>query len=102
MLSVTFVLKIKISRALLYAALAGYALWVVFPMVWVAYSSLKSDREIFTDAFALPSADVARITELLLTDTPGESDIADAMGEIINIVAGGVKTHRLASLSFTA
>lgn len=42
---------------MLFAALAGYALWVVFPMVWVGYSSLKSDREIFTDAFALPSAD---------------------------------------------
>lgn len=59
MISVSSLLKnrFSISRAVLFAALAGYALWVVFPMVWVAYSSLKSDREIFTNAFALPAAD---------------------------------------------
>ncbi len=32
----------NISRALIFAALCGYALWVVFPMIWMAYSSLKS------------------------------------------------------------
>ena len=45
----------KISRALALTALTGYCLWVVFPMIWVAYSSLKPDRAIFTDTFALPS-----------------------------------------------
>jgi ABC-type glycerol-3-phosphate transport system permease component len=44
-----------ISRGLLLAVLIGYTLWVVFPMVWVAYSSLKSDSAIFQDAFALPA-----------------------------------------------
>jgi ABC-type glycerol-3-phosphate transport system permease component len=34
--------------------LAGYALWVVLPMIWVAYSSLKADSAILRDAFALP------------------------------------------------
>ncbi len=48
--------SIKISRACLFSILVGYALWVVFPMGWVAYSSLKSDQEIFADAFALPAA----------------------------------------------
>ena len=46
----------KISRVFLFAILATYALWVVLPMVWVASSSLKSDQEIFNDAFALPAA----------------------------------------------
>ena len=45
----------RISRALIFAALAGYALWVVFPMIWVAYSSLKGDRDIFNRTFAVPS-----------------------------------------------
>jgi ABC-type glycerol-3-phosphate transport system permease component len=45
----------KISRAFALVALSGYCLWVVFPMIWVAYSSLKPDRAIFTDTFALPS-----------------------------------------------
>jgi ABC-type glycerol-3-phosphate transport system permease component len=35
-------------------ALIGYALWLLFPMIWVGYSSLKSDDAIFQHAFALP------------------------------------------------
>ena len=46
----------KITRSLLVVALAAYALWVVFPMIWVAYSSLKADDTIFRDTFALPPA----------------------------------------------
>jgi len=47
--------SVKISRALIFTALSGYALWVVFPMIWVAYSSLKADSEIFNHTFAVPS-----------------------------------------------
>jgi ABC-type glycerol-3-phosphate transport system permease component len=46
--------KNKVSRGLMLAVLLGYAVWVVFPMLWVAYSSLKTDAAIFNDAFALP------------------------------------------------
>jgi ABC-type glycerol-3-phosphate transport system permease component len=42
------------SRVVIFAALAGYLLWVVYPMIWVAYSSLKADADIFRDAFSLP------------------------------------------------
>jgi len=49
-----------LSRGLIFAALAGYAIWVVFPMLWVAYSSLKADTAIFRDAFALPPLDDLR------------------------------------------
>jgi ABC-type glycerol-3-phosphate transport system permease component len=45
----------KVSRALVFAAIAGYAAWVVLPMAWVAWSSLKPDEAIFRNAFALPS-----------------------------------------------
>ncbi|HWL15743.1 MAG TPA: carbohydrate ABC transporter permease [Opitutus sp.] len=45
---------VSLSRGLIFAVLAGYAAWVLFPMLWVAYSSLKSDAAIFRDAFALP------------------------------------------------
>ncbi len=38
----------------LFAVLAAYAVWVLFPMVWVAYSSLKPDSDIFRHTFALP------------------------------------------------
>lgn len=44
-----------ISRWLLGAALAGYLAWVVFPMVWVAYSSFKDDAAITRDPLALPA-----------------------------------------------
>ena len=45
----------KISRMLIFSVLVGYLAWVVFPMAWVAYSSLKTDEAIFRDAFALPA-----------------------------------------------
>ncbi|MBC8041699.1 MAG: carbohydrate ABC transporter permease [Opitutaceae bacterium] len=47
----------KLSRILIFAVLAGYLLWVVYPMAWVAYSSLKTDEAIFREAFALPPFD---------------------------------------------
>ncbi|MGH7995326.1 MAG: carbohydrate ABC transporter permease [Opitutaceae bacterium] len=45
----------RLSQPIVFAAIAGYALWLVFPMVWVAYSSLKPDAAIFTRTFAPPA-----------------------------------------------
>ena len=45
----------RLSRGLVFATLAAYAAWVVFPMLWVAYSSLKADAAIFRDTFTLPA-----------------------------------------------
>jgi ABC-type glycerol-3-phosphate transport system permease component len=45
----------KISRALLYSTLVGYLLWVLLPMLWLAFSSLKPDAAIFSQPFAPPS-----------------------------------------------
>ena len=47
--------RMRVSRGLFFAALLGYAAWLAFPMVWVAYSSLKPDAAIFSDTFALPA-----------------------------------------------
>jgi ABC-type glycerol-3-phosphate transport system permease component len=52
--------KATLTDRAIFAALAGYAIWVVFPMLWVAYSSLKADTAIFRDAFALPPLDDLR------------------------------------------
>ncbi|MEO7413651.1 MAG: carbohydrate ABC transporter permease, partial [Opitutaceae bacterium] len=46
--------RLQLSRGIVFATLLGYGAWVVFPMVWVAYSSLKADAAIFREAFALP------------------------------------------------
>lgn len=46
-----------VGRGLIFVVLASYLAWVVMPMVWVAYSSLKPDDAISRDAFALPSPD---------------------------------------------
>jgi len=48
--------KFRFSRAVACAALLGYSAWLLFPMAWVAYSSLKGDEAIFRDALALPGA----------------------------------------------
>lgn len=50
----------RLPRTLLWVALAGYAAWVVLPMLWVAWSSLKDDAEIFRHPFALPAWDDLR------------------------------------------
>ena len=47
----------SISRSLIFLLLSGYFLWVIYPMLWVVYSSFKPDDAIFRDAFALPSLD---------------------------------------------
>jgi ABC-type glycerol-3-phosphate transport system permease component len=46
---------IRFSRLLLGAALGGYLLWVIFPIVWVAYSSFKDDASITRDPLAFPT-----------------------------------------------
>jgi N-acetylglucosamine transport system permease protein len=49
----------SVSRALglglLYSILVAYAAVVVLPMVWLLYTSLKSNREIFASAWRLPA-----------------------------------------------
>jgi ABC-type glycerol-3-phosphate transport system permease component len=45
----------RFSRPVAFGALLGYSAWLAFPMIWVAYSSLKGDDAIFRDALALPS-----------------------------------------------
>lgn len=45
----------RVSRTILFLALATYAAWVVLPMLWVVASSLKQNSEIFRDTFALPA-----------------------------------------------
>jgi ABC-type glycerol-3-phosphate transport system permease component len=47
----------KLSRYIIFAVLAGYLVWVVYPMAWVAYSSLKTDEAISREAFSLPPLD---------------------------------------------
>ena len=49
-----------VSSGLIFAALLGYAAWVVYPMIWMAYSSLKTDAAIAHAPFALPHIDDLR------------------------------------------
>ena len=44
-----------VSAGLILAVLLGYAAWVVYPMVWMVYSSLKTDAAIAHAPFALPA-----------------------------------------------
>ena len=45
----------SVSGLLLGAALGGYLLWTVFPMIWVVYSSFKDDSAILRAPLALPA-----------------------------------------------
>jgi N-acetylglucosamine transport system permease protein len=44
------------ARLLVYAVLGGWALAVVFPLVWLVYTSFKTDQEIFFSPWALPAS----------------------------------------------
>ena len=39
-----------------FVALLAYSAWLILPMAWVAYSSLKTDEAVFRDPLALPAA----------------------------------------------
>ena len=43
-----------VSMTSVYIALAIYFVIVVFPLIWLFYSSVKSDQQIFLDPFSLP------------------------------------------------
>lgn len=45
----------RVSRLLLGLVLLGYAAWTLMPMVWVAYSSLKTDAAILREPLAPPA-----------------------------------------------
>ena len=46
--------RFSLPRRAAFLALLAYSAWLVFPMVWVAYSSFKQDDAIFLHAFSLP------------------------------------------------
>lgn len=44
----------RISRWLTASVFFGYAVWTILPMLWVAWSSFKTDRAIMLDPLGLP------------------------------------------------
>lgn len=44
------------GNALMNASLALWAIIVIFPMIWLVYSSFKTDQEIFFEPWALPQS----------------------------------------------
>lgn len=44
-------------KPLVYLILCGYFVIVVYPMVWLLYTALKTDQEIFLRPFSLPALD---------------------------------------------
>lgn len=47
--------KHALISALIYTVLLGYLVVVAYPMVWLLYTSLKTDRDIFLEPFTLPA-----------------------------------------------
>src|SRR3954466_7333467 len=46
--------QVLLTQPLIYLMLLSYAVIVIFPMLWLLYSSLKSDQDIFLYPFKLP------------------------------------------------
>ncbi|MDP7636968.1 MAG: carbohydrate ABC transporter permease [Phycisphaerae bacterium] len=49
--------QFTLTRPLTYVVLLSYLVIVVYPMFWLLYTSVKSDRAIFLEPFALPRLD---------------------------------------------
>lgn len=47
--------KFSPTMLLIFAVLIGYLIITVYPTIWVAYTSLKSDQEIFLSPFLMPT-----------------------------------------------
>jgi ABC-type glycerol-3-phosphate transport system permease component len=60
-----------VSSTVIYGLLLGYFVIVVFPMVWVCYTSLKADKDVFTKPFSPPA-----VTELHWENYPNAWDKA--------------------------
>jgi len=46
--------RFSLTKPMIYVVLLSYLLIVVYPMFWLLYTSVKSDREIFQKPFSLP------------------------------------------------
>lgn len=46
-----------ILKMLIFSVLLSYLIVVVYPLIWMNYTALKTDQEIFLEPFALPSLD---------------------------------------------
>jgi ABC-type glycerol-3-phosphate transport system permease component len=46
---------LSLTKPLIYAILFAYFIIVVFPMIWVCYTSLKPDKDVFTHPFRPPA-----------------------------------------------
>jgi ABC-type glycerol-3-phosphate transport system permease component len=98
--------RFQLSRGVVFAALAAYAVWVVFPMIWVAYSSLKADNAIFRDTFAPPALDDLRVdnyarawNEAGLKDYLLNSVIVTAASVALIVSLGAMAAYALARFS---
>ncbi|HZZ44558.1 MAG TPA: carbohydrate ABC transporter permease [Tepidisphaeraceae bacterium] len=47
--------RISIATPVIYVLLFSYFVLVVFPMIWVAYTSLKPDKDVFAHPFSPPA-----------------------------------------------
>src|SRR4051794_19119087 len=47
---------LPIPKYIISLLLIGYSILVVYPLFWLFYSSLKTDRDIFLTPFALPKS----------------------------------------------
>jgi ABC-type glycerol-3-phosphate transport system permease component len=81
-------MRARLSNSVVFGALACYAAWLVFPMVWVAYSSLKADAAIFSDTFALPEAGNLRFDNY--TRAWGQAHFGDYFLNSVAVTASSV------------
>jgi ABC-type glycerol-3-phosphate transport system permease component len=85
--------------------LALFTIWTIFPLIWIAETSVKTNREIYSDATLIPRVITGVHYAQLLQDTPfltyfKNSMIVATLTTVISMVIGILGAYAITRLDF--
>lgn len=94
-----------LERAVVYLVAVGFTLFAAFPVLWAFNISLRAERDIITNHFALPSPAtlgnyIAIWTQSNLPDLMWNSAVTTFFTVVICVVAGTMASYALSRVQF--
>jgi multiple sugar transport system permease protein len=92
-------------RIVMFVGLALFTIWTVFPLIWIAETSVKTNREIYSEATLIPRAITFVHYAELLQGTPfltyfKNSMIVASLTTVISMVIGILGAYAITRLDF--
>ena len=98
---------LRLTTPMIYGVLMGYTVMVVYPMVWLLYTSLKSNKAIFDKPFELPPLNdlhwenfTNAWTEGLFGDHFFNSVLVTVVTVLVTLLLGAMAAYALARFLF--